>query len=584
MNTVSQTRRYLRRLPRRLADVIGGRPDAVGLEASEDVLLAARRRSFVASHIAAGLLALAVLPMHLLTAPRLTVDMVLVYVWLCVPLAVAAFAAHHNALTRAHMASTLGLAGLVTYVASVTGGLSSFAAFWLIAIPVEAALSGSIVAIAVSAGVSLGAILFLGLVISGAESGSLLSLLGALSASAYVAAIMYGGDRFGRLREAILQDREDAFRLLANNAGDAITLHKPDGSVSFASPAAETVFGASPAALRANGLRERIQVLDRVAYLQTLHRAADGAETTVEFRVLGERLDGGPQYRWVEMRCRPMDDGSRSVVCVTRDIQDRKDHAEALHTAREEADRASGAKMQFLASVSHELRTPLNAIIGFSDMMQGDIAAKLTDTQRREYAQLINQSGKHLLQVVNDVLDMSKIEAGHFTVVHEGFDAAATARDCCQMLGSQIREAGLRLVQEFDELPEIVADSRAFRQILINLLSNAQKFTDPGGTVTLRLRGVGRNLVVSVGDTGIGISKEDLPRLGQPFVQAESGYSRRYEGTGLGLSVVRGLVELHHGQFSMQSELGVGTTVTITLPLDPKGGATISQLPIREVA
>ena len=179
---------------------------------------------------------------------------------------------------------------------------------------------------------------------------------------------------------------------------------------------------------------------------------------------------------------------------------------------------------------------------------------------------------------------MSKIEAGHFTVVHEGFDAGATARDCCQMLGSQIREAGLRLVQEFDELPEIVADSRAFRQILINLLSNAQKFTDPGGTVTLRLRGVGRNLVVSVADTGIGISKEDLPRLGQPFVQAESSYSRRYEGTGLGLSVVRGLVELHQGQFSMQSELGVGTTVTITLPLDPKGGATISQLPIREVA
>ncbi len=569
---------------RRLADLINGTPDASGLNSSDEALNEARRRSFVASHVVAGVLALAVLPIYLLLQPSISVEVVLVYVWLCVPIAVAAFAAHSGAVRRAHIFSTLGLAGLVIYVASITGGLDSFAAYWLIAIPAEAALSGSLLVVGVSAGVSVLGILFLGLVVPGLAGADGMAIIGALTASAYVAAIMFGGDRFGRMRETMLQERDDAFRLLANNAGDAITRHDPDGTLTFASPAAEFVFGATPKALAAHGLRERIHLIDRVAYLRALRTAADGAEETVEFRVKATSDSEGPSYRWMEMRCRPLNDDSGGVVSITRDIQDRKDHAEALLTAREEADRASGAKMQFLASVSHELRTPLNAVIGFSDMLSGDMLAMLSEEQRKEYAELINQSGKHLLQVVNDVLDMSKIEAGHFTVTLEGFDPTAAARDCCQMLSSQFSEAGLVLVQDFDVLPELTADSRSFRQMLINLLSNAQKFTEPGGEVTLSMETIGRNLRVLVSDTGIGISKEDLPRLGQPFVQAESSYSRNYEGTGLGLSVVRGLVDLHQGSFEMTSELGVGTTVCITLPLDPNGGATVSQLPLREVA
>ncbi|MEM7567286.1 MAG: ATP-binding protein, partial [Pseudomonadota bacterium] len=542
------------------------------------------RRSFVASHVVAGVLALAVLPAYLFTQPAVSIEAALVYLWLCVPIGVAALAAHSGALTRAHIFSTLGLAGLVIYVASITGGLDSFAAYWLIAIPAEAALSGSLAVVGVSAGVSILGILFLGVAIPGMAGADGMAVLGALTASAYVAAIMFGGDRFGRMREAMLHERDDAFRLLANNVGDAITRHNADGRVTFASPSSSTVLGADPADLSEHGLRERIHLIDRVGYLQALRAASEGSEETVEFRIKAPGAEGGSSYRYVEMRCRPLNDDTGGVVAVTRDVQDRKDYAEALLAAREEADRASGAKMQFLASVSHELRTPLNAVIGFSDMLSGEMLEMLTECQRKEYAQLINQSGKHLLQVVNDVLDMSKIEAGHFTVTLEGFDPAAAARDCCHMLSSQFTEGGLTLIEDFDELPELVADGRAFRQMLINLLSNAQKFTEPGGRVTLSLTPVGRNLRVQVADTGIGISKEDLPRLGQPFVQAETSYSRRYEGTGLGLSVVRGLVELHQGSFELASDLGVGTTVTITLPLDPNGGATVSKLPIREVA
>ena len=580
MNTMSKFRRW----SHRLIGSAAGEAQATGLDVSEEGLGAARRQSFVISYSVAGLLALAVLPGHLWMAGRFSLEMAVVYLWLCVPLGVAAFAAHQGAIARAHIVSTLGLAGLVTYVASITGGLSSFATFWLIAIPAEAALSGSLVAVCLASGASVASLLFLGLAVAGGAPVDSLTFMGALSAALYVAAIMFGGDRFAHLRETALREREDAFRLLANNAGDAITLHAADGTLVFATPAAETVFNAAPSDLQGHGLRERVQVLDRVAFLQAIHAAAGGDENTVEYRVLGPSIDGIPTYRWVEMRCRSMNDGEGGVVCVTRDVQERRNHADALLAAREEADRASGAKTQFLASVSHELRTPLNAIIGFSDMLSGPMAKSFDDAQRREYAELINQSGKHLLQVVNDVLDMSKLEAGHFTVEKEGFDPSATALDCCHMLAPQFREAGLKLVQDFAELPELVADGRAFRQILINLLSNAQKFTDPGGTVTLQIRPTGRNLAVRVSDTGIGIAENDLPRLGQPFVQAERSYNRRYEGTGLGLSVVRGLVELHSGRFSLQSELGVGTTVTVTLPLDARGGASISQIPVREVA
>jgi cell cycle sensor histidine kinase DivJ len=252
-----------------------------------------------------------------------------------------------------------------------------------------------------------------------------------------------------------------------------------------------------------------------------------------------------------------------------RDVTERKLQEQALEDARAEADRANAAKVKFLANMSHELRTPLNAIIGFSDMLMNEDRMRLDLARRREYAQLINDSGTHLLSVVNGILDMSKMETGDFEIAPEPFSPAPVIGGCCDLLALRAQEAGLELaVQLPADLPELVADKRAFKQILINLISNAVKFTDRGGHVTVSAKPEAGNLSVTVADTGVGISAEDLPRVGRPFFQARAAYDRRHDGTGLGLSIVRGLVALHGGELNIASRPGEGTRVTVRLPLD----------------
>jgi cell cycle sensor histidine kinase DivJ len=218
--------------------------------------------------------------------------------------------------------------------------------------------------------------------------------------------------------------------------------------------------------------------------------------------------------------------------------------------------------------MSHELRTPLNAIIGFSEILEKDVIPDLDIARRREYARLIHASGQHLLDVVNSILDMSKVESGTFEIFVEPLDIAPLVHSCCQMMRSQAEQRGIALAQrDLSGLPEIAADRRALRQILLNLLANAIKFTDHGGTVTVAVRARRDMMTLSVSDTGIGIAAADLPRLGTPFVQADTTYERRYEGTGLGLSMVKGLAALHGGGLTIESDLGVGTTAMVTLPI-----------------
>jgi cell cycle sensor histidine kinase DivJ len=288
------------------------------------------------------------------------------------------------------------------------------------------------------------------------------------------------------------------------------------------------------------------------------------------------------------MRCRPLGqtgEADREVVAVMRDISDRKAQEEALDIARAESERANAAKTRFLATMSHELRTPLNAIIGFSEMLVNEEQMRLDVTKRREYAQLINDSGTHLLAVVNGILDMSKMETGDFEITPEPFTATKVIGNCCDILALRAREAGLDLVmRNGDDLPDIVADKRAFKQIMLNLLSNAIKFTNRGGRIIIASRRDGDHLVVSVEDNGVGISAADLPRIGNPFFQARSAYDRRHDGTGLGLSIVKGLVSLHGGDMRVRSELGKGTVISIYLPLDcetvapRKKGGTLTPL------
>jgi cell cycle sensor histidine kinase DivJ len=214
------------------------------------------------------------------------------------------------------------------------------------------------------------------------------------------------------------------------------------------------------------------------------------------------------------------------------------------------------------------LRTPLNSIIGFSDMMLHGMAGGFADPRQREYVGLVRESGNHLLSVVNSILDMSRMEAGGYATNPEPFRFSEAVDMCQAMLTQQASAKKLDLRTDVAaEIGEIYADKRAVKQILINLVSNAIKFTPEGGTVSIGAKRVGSRVHFWVSDTGIGMGADDLARIGEPFVQIRSDLTRYCEGAGLGLSLVKGLVALHSGTMSIESEPGLGTKVTVSLPV-----------------
>jgi cell cycle sensor histidine kinase DivJ len=244
-----------------------------------------------------------------------------------------------------------------------------------------------------------------------------------------------------------------------------------------------------------------------------------------------------------------------------------------LAGAAEQANSNEVAKNRFLAAVSHELRTPLNAILGFSDMLAHEMFGPFADPRQKEYVGLIHESGNHLLSVVNSILDVSKIESGAYPIHPEPFALADAVETCRSMMAHQasLKSVSLRVALGAG-VGEICADRRAVQQVLINLLSNAVKFTPSGGSVVIGAKRVGERLRFWVSDTGIGISADDLKRIGQPFTQVQNDYTRQFEGTGLGLSLVKGLVALHDGTMTMESAPGEGTIATVTLPVaGPRG-------------
>ncbi len=241
------------------------------------------------------------------------------------------------------------------------------------------------------------------------------------------------------------------------------------------------------------------------------------------------------------------------------------------------AETANTAKSEFLANMSHELRTPLNAINGFSEIMVGELFGPLGDKRYVEYAQDILSSGQHLLALINDILDMAKIEAGKLSLKLEPMHIEELADDALRLMRNRAETAGLELRLEFPPLPEIEADYRAVKQVLLNLLSNAIKFTPRGGSVTvaakLEMGPEGERVRIAVRDTGIGIAAHDLERLAKPFEQIESQLSKSQQGTGLGLALTKSLVEMHGGVLEIESEPGKGTSVSFTVPLRRPGEA-----------
>lgn len=552
-----------------------------------DALMRARHRAFMAPRLLGSLAAFAAFPVYLAMRGAPSAIEVAAFAWLIAPILLSWFLSRTGRYEGAHVLSSLALAGLVMAVAGTTGGIESFAAIWLVVVPLEAALSASrrVAAFASLLALSCAGILILvsqlGWLPAGdaspAERGVLMAF-GVASATLYAAGLAFGAESLARTSVMLLSREEERYRLLARNMSDVISRHQRNGAVQFISPAAEAMLGISVAQLLGHGLFDRVHVADRPAYLTALSDAARGNVRSVEFRLRREPAGserGQVDFIWVEMRCRPLDqdmgrDTTREaeVVGVMRDVTDRKLSEQALDQARSAAEAADAAKTRFLATMSHELRTPLNAIIGFSEMIAQEQTLMLAASQRKEYAQLINDSGQHLLSVVNGILDMSKMESGNFEIASEPFAPRASLMHCCNLLALKARENGIDLVTDApQDLPVMTGDPRAFKQIVLNLVANAIKFTERGGQVSVTAAVTGSQLTLRIADTGVGIAPDDLKRIGAPFFQAGKTYQRRHEGTGLGLSIVKSLVALHLGELTVQSRLGEGTAVTVKLPL-----------------
>jgi PAS domain S-box-containing protein len=301
-------------------------------------------------------------------------------------------------------------------------------------------------------------------------------------------------------------------------------------------------------------------------------------ETGKPLNAYHERYAGadGVERDWLTTKVPLFDRAGRAarILTVAMDITEQKaversliDARTELLDAKEEAEAANRAKSNFLASMSHELRTPLNAILGFSEMMAHEMLGPLGSAKYREFADGIHRSGTMLLHHINDVLDLAKIEAGRRELQPEWFGFADAANDAMLVIRQRAQDAGVALKAEVPQsMPPVHADRRAIGQVLVNLLTNAVKFTPRGGEVALSVDWNDRDFTIKVSDTGVGIAPEMLERLGTPFFQVQQTYTRSHEGTGLGLAITKSLVTMHGGDLKIASVPGKGTTITVTLP------------------
>jgi two-component system cell cycle sensor histidine kinase PleC len=346
-------------------------------------------------------------------------------------------------------------------------------------------------------------------------------------------------------------------------------------------------FALDPRVLRPGVPRRAIERLMRAAFRQDPPalegeeareaELADGRWVSIAER---RTADGGYVVTWVdvtqlkhqeETRRLNEEQLQRAVVNLERARGEADDLAQKYAAEKVRAESANRAKSEFLANMSHELRTPLNAINGFSEMMVAKMFGPLGDARYESYAQDILSSGQHLLALINDVLDMSKIEAGKLSLHFEPVHLDDLAEDAVRLIKNRAETAGLGVVIDVPSVPDVEGDYRALKQVLLNLLSNAVKFTPRGGRIVLRAEArrdaMGERIRVSVGDTGIGIAPQDLARLARPFEQIESQQSKTQQGTGLGLALSKSLIEMHGGVLEIESEPGVGTTVSFLLPV-----------------
>ncbi len=385
-------------------------------------------------------------------------------------------------------------------------------------------------------------------------------------------------------------DEAARLRSLLETGPDWLTRMNGEGRFTFVSGFSRSALGYAPYALVGRPVQAVVHPDDLAGLEDLLGEMRSGRKDALaELRL---RHSNG-RFVWFELKavCDPEAEGPLEITLSWRRVQERKHLETSLREARDVAEAANLAKTRFLASVSHELRTPLNAIIGFSEVMREQMFGPLGARRYEEYADYIHESGRHLLDLINDILDMSKIEAGRYEIHKETVRMPLVIERSLKTISFAARQGGVRLDVDLPgDLSPIEADQRAMRQILLNLLSNAVKFTPRGGLVSIRVRTTKEQMILDVRDTGIGIPKDAIGRLGRPFEQVHRpiGFdgepaetpdrlSASLPGTGLGLAIVKALVGLHRGSMTIDSEEGQGTLVRVCLPLGETGRGTADE-------
>jgi two-component system cell cycle sensor histidine kinase PleC len=303
-------------------------------------------------------------------------------------------------------------------------------------------------------------------------------------------------------------------------------------------------------------------------------RLKDGSLVCVETDITGLKTRQQELIEKQEALTRTVADLEQSRGALDAKAEELAELAEQYAEARARAEDASRAKTDFLANMSHELRTPLNAVIGFSQVMQEELFGPLGHEKYKEYAADIGRSGHYLLDIISDILDMSKVESGRVALNPETLEMSGVVQESLRMVEDRARERQITLAADVPREARAFADRRAVKQILINLLTNAVKFTLPGGSVAVGAQTRDGNIALLVSDTGVGIPGEDIARLGRPFVRLRQPGAPAVAGTGLGLALARSLAELNGGTLTIASALGEGTTVTVTLPAQVGGKET----------
>jgi PAS domain S-box-containing protein len=371
--------------------------------------------------------------------------------------------------------------------------------------------------------------------------------------------------------QTALTESEEQYRKLLSSSPDGIYVHV-DSEIILVNDAAVEMFGAADESeMIGKSVFDFIHPDVERFVAENQRRRFSGVEETLRMEQRRLRLNG--EEFWASVSITSINwKGERGALVILRDISEQRTAQRELVRAMETAEIANKSKSEFLANMSHELRTPLNAIIGFSEIMQNEMFGKLGNDQYTAYARDIHESGMHLLYVINDILDLSKIEAGKLSLTLSDVGLPEAVDSSIRLIRKSAADADVSIEAKFGtDIPVMRADLRMLKQMLMNLLSNAIKFTPGGGRVRISVTRAGAEHVkIAVVDTGVGIAKEDLPRVLEPFIQAQHSAASREDGTGLGLPLTKSLAELHGGTFQLWSRVGFGTRAVLRLPIAVK--------------